>query len=105
MLYHWSPAAVITEYRKYAGAKARLLDEIFISQFDVPGMLALLKTPGGGAATAGTLLAGKGGMAGTGSVASGTGSGNPMAVVMLPTPPASDIDGVEDDAWTLHVGI
>lgn len=90
MLNHWSPAAVITEYRKYAGAKARLLDEIFISQFDVPGMLALLKTPGGGATA-------------VGAVASGNSNGNPM--VMLPTPPASDVDGVEDDAWTLHVGI
>ncbi|KAL8825385.1 MAG: hypothetical protein Q9170_007809, partial [Blastenia crenularia] len=86
MLNHWSPAAVITEYRKYAGLKARLLDEIFISQFDVPGMLALLKLQTGG----------KG-------LAAGVAGANPM---MLPTPPASERDcEVEDDAWTLHVGI
>lgn len=79
MLNHWSLAAVVTEYRKYAGAKARPLDEAFMRSFDVPGMAALLKIPGSGAA------------------------GNSM----LPTPPPSDRDGdvVEDDAWTLHIGI
>lgn len=79
MLNHWSPAAVVTEYRKYAGAKSRPLDEAFMRSFDVPGMMALLKIPGAGA-----------------SVNS-----------MLPTPPPSDRDGdvVENDAWTLHIGI
>lgn len=79
MLNHWSPAAVVTEYRKYASAKARPLDEAFMRSFDVPGMMALLKIPGAGA-----------------SVNS-----------MLPTPPPSDRDGdvVENDAWTLHIGI
>lgn len=77
MLNHWSPAAVVTEYRKYAGAKARPLDEAFMRNFNVPGMLALLQIPSG------------------------------SGVSMLPTPPASDrdCDLVEDDAWTLHIGI
>ncbi|KAL9019331.1 MAG: hypothetical protein Q9185_003409 [Variospora sp. 1 TL-2023] len=80
MLNHWSPAAVVTEYRKYAGAKARALDEAFMRNFNVPGMLALLKSPGSGAGAA-------------------TGYG------MLPTPPSSDRDGdvVEDDAWAMHI--
>ncbi|KAL8737490.1 MAG: hypothetical protein Q9181_001620 [Wetmoreana brouardii] len=79
MINHWSPAAVITEYRKYSAPKNRPLDEAFIYNFDIPGMLALLKT----------------------SSHSGT------AAMMLPTPPPSDrdCDVVEDDAWTLHVGI
>ncbi|KAL8700542.1 MAG: hypothetical protein Q9201_005393 [Fulgogasparrea decipioides] len=79
MINHWSPAAVITEYRKYSAPKNRSLDEAFIYNFDAPGMLALLKT-----------------------------SSNPgTAAIMLPTPPPSDrdCDVVEDDAWTLHVGI
>lgn len=81
MLNHWSPAAVVTEYRKYAGTKARPLDEAFMRNFDVPGMSALLKIPSGSGGTAGRS--------------------------MLPTPPASDrdCDVVEDDAWTLHIGI
>lgn len=80
MLNHWSPAAVVTEYRKYAGAKARALDEAFMRNFNVPGMLTLLKSPGSGAGAA-------------------TGYG------MLPTPPSSDRDGdvVEDDAWAMHI--
>ncbi|KAL9604940.1 MAG: hypothetical protein Q9219_000128 [cf. Caloplaca sp. 3 TL-2023] len=82
-----SPVAVITEYRQYAGTKARLLDEIFISRFDVPGMLALLKS---------TTTAMR-------TMEAGGASG------MLPTPPESERDcggeGVEDDRWTLHVGI
>ncbi|KAL8866773.1 MAG: hypothetical protein Q9174_006093 [Haloplaca sp. 1 TL-2023] len=76
LLNHWSSAAVITEYRKYSAPKNRPLDEAFIYNFDIPGMLALLKVSGGSSATA-----------------------------MLPTPPPSDKDVVEDDAWTLHIGI
>ncbi|KAL8877673.1 MAG: hypothetical protein Q9198_004353 [Flavoplaca austrocitrina] len=91
LLSHWSPAATITEYRKYAGSKARPLDESFIYSFDVPGMMALLKSSSsnvkaGGGATADRGFAG-----------------------MLPTPPASEKDGDcdhrPDDAWTLHIGI
>ena len=103
MLNHWSPTSVITEYRQFAGTKARPLDEIFIRSFDVPGMLALLK------------MSSKKGVAGTaGLVAGGGGNDNSSAAaaaaaMMLPTPPASDRDFdpdvVEDDRWTLHVGI
>ncbi|KAL8949883.1 MAG: hypothetical protein Q9222_004040 [Ikaeria aurantiellina] len=88
LLSHWSPAATITEYRKYSAPKNRSLDETFIYGFDIPGMLALLKTSS-------TSTGGVGGAA--------CGLGNPM----LPTPPPSDRDGdvVEDDKWTLHIGI
>ncbi|KAL8711639.1 MAG: hypothetical protein Q9220_004049 [cf. Caloplaca sp. 1 TL-2023] len=90
LLSHWSPAATITEYRKYSAPKNRSLDETFIYNFDVPGMLALLKTSSTNTGVGGAMACGGGG-------------GNPM----LPTPPPSDRDGdvVEDDAWTLHIGI
>ncbi|KAI4086568.1 MAG: hypothetical protein LQ344_007431 [Seirophora lacunosa] len=82
MLNNWSPAAVLTEYRKYAGVKARPGDEAFMLNFNVPGMLTLLKS-------------------------SGSGAGAANGYAMLPTPPPSDrdCDGVENDAWTLHIGI
>ncbi|KAL8681685.1 MAG: hypothetical protein Q9186_002202 [Xanthomendoza sp. 1 TL-2023] len=42
LLSHCSPGATISEYRKYAASKARILDEVFIRNFNVPSMLALL---------------------------------------------------------------
>ncbi|KAL9636950.1 MAG: hypothetical protein Q9204_002060 [Flavoplaca sp. TL-2023a] len=91
LLSHWSPAATITEYRKYAGSKARPLDESFIYSFDVPGMMALLKSSSSNVKAGGSVTADRG-FAG-----------------MLPTPPASEKDGDcdhrPDDAWTLHIGI
>ncbi|KAL8733329.1 MAG: hypothetical protein Q9166_002153 [cf. Caloplaca sp. 2 TL-2023] len=96
LLSHWSPAATITDYRKYAASKARALDESFIYNFDVPGMLALLKSSSDHLNEGGTktVVGASGGYIG-----------------MLPTPPASDrdgdcdIDNPQNDAWTLHIGI
>ncbi|KAI4258216.1 MAG: hypothetical protein L6R42_005225 [Xanthoria sp. 1 TBL-2021] len=91
LLSHWSPAATITEYRKYASSKARPLDESFIYNFDVPGMMALLKSSSS-KVKSDSGVTGERGFAG-----------------MLPTPPASEKDGdydhPPDDAWTLHIGI
>ncbi|KAL8787594.1 MAG: hypothetical protein Q9213_002156 [Squamulea squamosa] len=91
LLSNWSPAATITEYRKYASSKARALDETFIYNFDVPGMMALLK------ASSSNFKSDCGVTAEVGFTG------------MLPTPPASEKDGdcdnPQDDAWTLHIGI
>ncbi|KAL8861197.1 MAG: hypothetical protein Q9178_002413 [Gyalolechia marmorata] len=91
LLSHWSPSATINEYRKYASTKARPLDESFIHNFDVPGMMAMLKSSSSNVKT-GCGVTAQSGFAG-----------------MLPTPPASEKDGdydnPQDDAWTLHIGI
>lgn len=73
LLRNWTLAATLTEYRHFAGAKYRPLDEKFISGFDVRETISVLSP---------RLLEEEG-------VDLGSGRGR----VPYPTPPCSDKDG------------
>ena len=71
-IHDWTTPTVLAEYRKYAGSKARLLDERFIELFDERAALA-------GFSTADVM------------------SVDPARPLLLPTPPSSVVNDPKDD--------